>query len=118
MGKVVSRETAVFDGYDPISLYADHANMVRFASANDVGFQRVAKEMSRWEEEIRAEGDSHSISAAAPSKYPMKDSNNTASIKSGAQNKDRGTSPIDLVDMAANVFDLPEINRRVISLQP
>lgn len=49
VGKVVSKESATFDGYDPITIHADHRDMVRFASAEENGFKRLLGELKRWE---------------------------------------------------------------------
>ncbi|GAA93219.1 hypothetical protein AKAW_11331 [Aspergillus luchuensis IFO 4308] len=53
IGKVVSRDSATFEGYNPMSIHADHCNMVRFSSANDNGFKRLLGELVRWEKEER-----------------------------------------------------------------
>ncbi len=50
--KVVSNESATFDGHDPVSIHANHRNMVRFASAEENGFKRVLGELLRWQSKI------------------------------------------------------------------
>ncbi|KAM0495692.1 hypothetical protein ACHAP8_007962 [Fusarium lateritium] len=49
IGKVVSKESATFEGYDPISIHSNHAEMVKFGSAEDNGFKRVVGELTAWE---------------------------------------------------------------------
>lgn len=51
--KVVSKESATLEGYNSISVHANHKDMVRFGSANDNGFKRLIGELIRWEEQIR-----------------------------------------------------------------
>jgi hypothetical protein len=55
IGKIVSKESATFAGYTPISIHANHSEMVKFASAEETGFKRVVAELVRWEAEIRYE---------------------------------------------------------------
>lgn len=47
-GKVVSKESATFEGFAPISIHANHSDMVRFGSAEENGFKRVLGVLSRW----------------------------------------------------------------------
>lgn len=54
VGKVVSKESATLEGYNLMSIHANHRDMVRFSSAENNGFQRLAGELSRWEREIRS----------------------------------------------------------------
>ncbi|EFX04723.1 nb-arc and ankyrin domain containing protein [Grosmannia clavigera kw1407] len=51
-GKVVSKDSATFDGYDPITIHANHMDMVRFASAEENGFKRLNGELTRWKGQI------------------------------------------------------------------
>lgn len=51
-GMVVSKESAVLDGYAFMSVHANHRDMVRFASADDPGFKRLIGELERWELEV------------------------------------------------------------------
>jgi hypothetical protein len=53
VGKVVSKASATFEGYSPMSIHANHMNMVRFRSASDSGYKRVLGELERWICEIR-----------------------------------------------------------------
>ena len=55
IGKIVSKESATFAGYTPISIHANHSDMVKFASAEETGFKRVVAELVRWEADIRYE---------------------------------------------------------------
>ncbi|KAI1869896.1 uncharacterized protein JN550_005486 [Neoarthrinium moseri] len=48
VGKVVSKESATFQGHDPISIHANHSDMVKFASPNETGFLRLVGELDRW----------------------------------------------------------------------
>ncbi|KAM0542036.1 hypothetical protein ACHAO7_010158 [Fusarium culmorum] len=52
VGKVVSKESATFEGYDPITIHANHADMVKFGSAEENGFKRVVGELTAWKSEI------------------------------------------------------------------
>lgn len=53
IGTVVPKESATFAGYNPISIHANHRDMVKFVSADETGFKRVLGELIRWETEIR-----------------------------------------------------------------
>lgn len=53
VGKIVSKDSATFAGYNPISVHANHSQMVKFASAEETGFTRVFGELARWEKEVR-----------------------------------------------------------------
>ena len=52
IGKIVSKDSATFEHYDPISIHGNHETMVKFATSC-TGFQRVAGELARWEAECR-----------------------------------------------------------------
>jgi protein SERAC1 len=52
VGKVVSKESATFAGYTPISIHANHRDMVRFASSDETGYKRVLGELTRWVMEL------------------------------------------------------------------
>ncbi|VTO85641.1 unnamed protein product [Fusarium graminearum] len=52
VGKVVSKESAIFEGYDLITIYANHADMVKFRSAEENSFKRVVGELTAWKSEI------------------------------------------------------------------
>ncbi len=47
-GVVVPKSSATLDGYNSISIHADHRNMVRFATVDDNGFKRLLGELTRW----------------------------------------------------------------------
>jgi hypothetical protein len=53
VGKVVSKESATLEGYNSISIYANHRDMAKFGSAEDNGFKRLLGELIRWESQIR-----------------------------------------------------------------
>ncbi|KAJ5556988.1 hypothetical protein N7494_000903 [Penicillium frequentans] len=48
VGKVVSKESATFEGYSSRSIHANHKDMTKFASAEENGFQRLLGELNRW----------------------------------------------------------------------
>ncbi|RDW57291.1 hypothetical protein BP5796_12741 [Coleophoma crateriformis] len=52
VGKVVSKDSATFEGYSAISVRANHSEMVRFSSAEETGFKRLLGELTRWEAEV------------------------------------------------------------------
>lgn len=47
---VVSQTSATLEGYTSLSIHANHRDMVKFATAEDTGFQRVLGELRRWQE--------------------------------------------------------------------
>ncbi|KAB8253535.1 Alpha/Beta hydrolase protein [Aspergillus pseudonomiae] len=53
VGKVVSKESATFEGYNLVSIHANHSEMVRFHSADDNGFKRLVAALVRWESHSR-----------------------------------------------------------------
>jgi len=53
LGKVVSKESATLEGYNPISIHANHRDMVKFCSVEDNGFKRLLGELIRWEGQVR-----------------------------------------------------------------
>ncbi|GFG21264.1 putative Pfs, NB-ARC and TPR domain protein (JCVI) [Aspergillus udagawae] len=53
VGKVVSKDSATLEGYNLISIRANHRDMVRFSSTNDNGFKRLLGELDRWGSESR-----------------------------------------------------------------
>ncbi|KAL8349695.1 hypothetical protein RB598_005185 [Gaeumannomyces tritici] len=65
VGKVVSKDSATFEGHDPITIHANHRDMVRFASAEENGFKRLLGELRRWVGEIEQE-----LSADQPNLSP------------------------------------------------
>lgn len=52
-GKVVSKESATLDGYNSISIHANHSNMVKFGSAQENGYKRLVGELQRWKSQLR-----------------------------------------------------------------
>ncbi|KAF5673920.1 ankyrin protein 3 [Fusarium heterosporum] len=56
VGKVVSKESATFEGYDPITIHANHADMVKFRSIEENGFKRIVGELTAWKPETGREG--------------------------------------------------------------
>ncbi|KAH7231615.1 Alpha/Beta hydrolase protein [Fusarium redolens] len=55
VGKVVSKESATFEGYDPIAIHANHIDMARFRSAEEYGFKMLIKKLTAWGSEIGKE---------------------------------------------------------------
>jgi hypothetical protein len=53
VGPVVSKSSATFAGYTPLSIHANHSNMVKFSSADETGFKRLLGELMRWESQAR-----------------------------------------------------------------
>ncbi|UPK91511.1 hypothetical protein LCI18_002446 [Fusarium solani-melongenae] len=53
VGKVVSKGSATLEGYNAISIHANHSNIVKFSSMDDNGFKRLLGELIRWESQIR-----------------------------------------------------------------
>ncbi|RSL50958.1 hypothetical protein CEP53_008623 [Fusarium sp. AF-6] len=53
VGLVVTKDSATFEGYTPLSIHANHSNMVKFSSDRDTGFKRVAGELMRWTSQLR-----------------------------------------------------------------
>lgn len=53
--RIVSKNSAIFPNYPEVSIPASHSKMVKFASNEDTGFNRVLGELLRWEEEIEQE---------------------------------------------------------------
>lgn len=54
-GQVVTRRSATFGNYNYMSIPANHIEMVKFVSAEDVGFKRLLGELRRWIREIGKE---------------------------------------------------------------
>lgn len=48
IGPIVPQASATFAGHTPISIHANHMDMVKFASLNDDGFENVVAELLRW----------------------------------------------------------------------
>ena len=53
IGPIVSKASATFASDPPISVYANHSDMVKFATVSHEGFQNVAGQLRRWMNEIR-----------------------------------------------------------------
>lgn len=52
VGTVVSRESAILESYNYMSIHANHSDMVKFSSADETGFTRLVGELSRWESQV------------------------------------------------------------------
>jgi hypothetical protein len=46
--KVVSKESATFEGYDCFTIHANHSDMVKFVSEEENGFKRLLGVLVRW----------------------------------------------------------------------
>ncbi len=55
VGVIVSKESATLEGQNAMSIYANHTNMVRFASEGDDGFKRLLAELMRWISQVGKE---------------------------------------------------------------
>ncbi len=53
VGKVVSKESATLEGYASFSIYANHSDMVKFASTEENGLKRLLGVLDRWASEVR-----------------------------------------------------------------
>lgn len=69
VGRVVSKHSATFAGYNPISIHGNHSDMVKFASTEDTGFKRVLGELTRWEMELRSSIRNEPSSSTEPSRW-------------------------------------------------
>ncbi|KAH6681005.1 Alpha/Beta hydrolase protein, partial [Plectosphaerella plurivora] len=54
VGTVVPKDSATLEGYNAISIHANHGDMVRFGSPEDSGFKRLLGELVRWRSQIRS----------------------------------------------------------------
>lgn len=55
VGTVVSKDSATFEGYNLISIHANHRDMVKFGSVEETGFKRLLGELIRWESQVGME---------------------------------------------------------------
>ncbi|KAI0183818.1 Alpha/Beta hydrolase protein, partial [Xylaria flabelliformis] len=62
IGQIVPKESATFAFDLPISINANHSEMVKFATTNDDGYQSVVAELARWTKSLRYEKQSGSVS--------------------------------------------------------
>lgn len=53
IGKIVSKQSATFASDTPISVHANHSDMVKFTSVDDDGFQSLVGELRRWTKALR-----------------------------------------------------------------
>ncbi|KAI1277759.1 hypothetical protein F5Y07DRAFT_398312 [Xylaria sp. FL0933] len=51
VGPVVSKTSATLEGYTAVGIRADNRDMARFGSAEEIGFQRLLGELTRWQEQ-------------------------------------------------------------------
>ncbi|KAL8364519.1 hypothetical protein RB595_003682 [Gaeumannomyces hyphopodioides] len=61
-GTVVSKESATFEGFTSISIYANHRDMVRFSSMEENGFKRLLEELSKWVAQVASGPDLSQLS--------------------------------------------------------
>jgi protein SERAC1 len=55
VGVVVPKESATLEGYNSITIHANHRNMAKFASAELNGFKRLVGELVRWKSQLGTE---------------------------------------------------------------
>lgn len=53
IGKIVTKESATFASDEPLSIYANHSEMVKFGSVDDDAFQNVLGYVNRWTKHLR-----------------------------------------------------------------
>lgn len=53
IGLVVPKESATLEGYNSVTIHANHKDMVKFRYTEDQGFKRLLGELIRWESQIR-----------------------------------------------------------------
>ncbi|KAM0550183.1 hypothetical protein ACHAPJ_009031 [Fusarium lateritium] len=53
-GRIVDKDSATFEGYNIISIHANHSDMVKFGSVENNGFKRLLGELVRWQQSPRA----------------------------------------------------------------
>lgn len=51
-GQVVCKESAILEGFTSVTIHANHRDMVRFATAEEDGFQMLLGELVRWESQV------------------------------------------------------------------
>ncbi|KAH6634645.1 hypothetical protein B0J18DRAFT_471510 [Chaetomium sp. MPI-SDFR-AT-0129] len=71
--QVVVKDSATLDGYNVISIHANHKDMVKFPSEEDDGFQQFLGELVRWESQVRCLGTPRTGSVPQPSPQPVGD---------------------------------------------
>ncbi|TLD10694.1 hypothetical protein PgNI_05313 [Pyricularia grisea] len=54
IGHVVPKSSAAIDGYDALTIHANHRDMARFASAQDTGFERVLARLVEFSRPVPA----------------------------------------------------------------
>ncbi|KAJ4245979.1 hypothetical protein NW762_013723 [Fusarium torreyae] len=52
--RIVNKDSATFEGYNIVSIHANHSDMVKFGSVENNGFKRLLGELVRWEQSPRA----------------------------------------------------------------
>ncbi|KAL3469230.1 alpha/beta-hydrolase [Aspergillus californicus] len=94
VGKVVSKESATLDGYNSITIHANHRDMVRFGSTADNGFKRLLGELQRWESQIMvASGPLPDASEPQPSRSGNGPAYTLSNYGEGWINTNTGTAP-------------------------
>ncbi|KAI4860266.1 hypothetical protein F4820DRAFT_118408 [Hypoxylon rubiginosum] len=53
VGIIVTKESATVESFQAVPIHSDHRGMVRFASEEDDGLDRVFGELKRWKDDIR-----------------------------------------------------------------
>lgn len=67
-GLVVPKSSATLSGYDYYGINATHADMVKFVSTQDTGYQLVASQLQQWQRGIEASGDRYEYECDATGK--------------------------------------------------
>ncbi|KAF4468130.1 hypothetical protein FALBO_5005 [Fusarium albosuccineum] len=81
VGLVVPKDSATLEGYNHISIYANHSNMVKFDSADNNGFKGLLGELTRWKNS--AAGQSTPFSEGAQLETPA----NSSFVNNGPGNQ-------------------------------
>ena len=86
-GIVVPKESATLEGYNSITIHADHRDLVRFASSEENGFKRFLGELVRWQSQIGKTlvvGQAGGLSSSSSANHYGSSTQNINSITTGA----------------------------------
>ncbi|KAF2156673.1 hypothetical protein K461DRAFT_2120 [Myriangium duriaei CBS 260.36] len=64
VGMVVTRESASIPDWPSLSIHANHMDMTKFASSEDLGYQRILGQLKRWIRPLRAQQGQYVPSSA------------------------------------------------------
>lgn len=82
--QIVLQHSAILPGYNPIEICANHMDITKFATVDDVGFVAVSAELRRWVKNL-------AVTEAHPESLPLRDAAGSAS----------GAGPAELVRQLA-----------------